>query len=105
MSLKDPNVIDAKKRKNVAIVISNSTVSSTTGWAAGFWWSELAHPYFVLTEKGYQIDVFSPDVGKCTADDMSDPRHPSGYSASDLISMGFLSTPRLAALVENTKKV
>ena len=36
---------------------------------------------------------------------MSDPRDPSGYSSSDLISMGFIATPRLAALVENTKPV
>jgi hypothetical protein len=36
---------------------------------------------------------------------MSDPRDPSGYSADDLISMGFIATPKLAALVENTKKV
>ena len=35
---------------------------------------------------------------------MSDPRDASGYSASDLISMGFVLTPKLAALVENTKK-
>src|SRR4030095_1100811 len=36
---------------------------------------------------------------------MSDPRDASGYSSSDLISMGFLSTPKLAALVETTKIV
>lgn len=36
---------------------------------------------------------------------MSDPRDPSGYSATDLISMGFLSTTSLAALVENTRPV
>ena len=36
---------------------------------------------------------------------MSDPRDPSGYSETDLISRGFLSTPRLAALVENTQPV
>jgi putative intracellular protease/amidase len=35
---------------------------------------------------------------------LSDPRDPSGYSADDLISMGFITTPRLAALVENTRK-
>jgi len=35
---------------------------------------------------------------------MSDPRDPSGYSASDLISMGFIATPPLVALVEATKK-
>jgi len=105
MSLKDPYVVDPKNRKTVAIVISNPAVSTTTGWPAGFWWSELTHPYFVLTEKGYEIEVFSPDGGRCEADAMSDPRDKSGYSASDLISMGFISTPRLAALVENTRKV
>jgi putative intracellular protease/amidase len=36
---------------------------------------------------------------------MSDPRDASGYSAGDLISMGFIATPKLAALVENTKEV
>jgi hypothetical protein len=36
---------------------------------------------------------------------MSDPRDASGYSASDLISMGFIATPSLAALVERTQPV
>jgi putative intracellular protease/amidase len=36
---------------------------------------------------------------------MSDPRDPSGYSATDLISMGFIATPKLAAIVESTRKV
>ncbi len=48
---------------------------------------------------------FSPAGGRCEADALSDPRDPSGYSASDLISMGFIATPELAALVENTRKV
>jgi putative intracellular protease/amidase len=56
-------------------------------------------------EKGYEVEVFSPDGGKCEGDSLSDPRDASGYSASDLISMGFISTPKLAALVQNTKKV
>jgi putative intracellular protease/amidase len=105
MSLKNPNVVNPKRPKRVAIVISNPSVSTTTGWPVGFWWSELAHPYFVLTEKGYQITVFSPSGGKCEADTMSDPRDPSGYSSSDLISLGFLSTPKLFALTQNTKRV
>lgn len=104
MSLHDPNVVNAKRAKRVALVISNPAVSSTTGWPTGFWWSELAHPYLLLTEAGYQVEVFSPDGGACEADAMSDPRDPSGYSASDLISMGFLSTPKLAALITSTRK-
>ena len=104
MSLKDPNVSNPKQRKRVAVVIANPAVSTTTGWPVGFWWSELSHTYYVLTERGYEVEVFSPRGGKCEADAMSDPRDPSGYSESDLISMGFIHTPKLAALPENTKK-
>src|SRR6202035_1280901 len=104
MSLMDPNSVNKKRPKRVAMVISNPAISATTGWPVGFWWSELAHPYFILTERGYEIEVFSPEGGKCEADAMSDPRDPSDYSSTDLISMGFLSTPKLAALTQNTKK-
>jgi putative intracellular protease/amidase len=105
MSLRDPNVVNPNKRKRVAIIIANPAISTTTGWPVGFWWSELSHSYYVFDEAGFEIEVCSPDGGKCEADAMSDPRDASGYSATDLISMGFLSTPRLLALVENTIKV
>jgi putative intracellular protease/amidase len=105
VSLKDPNVSNPKRKKRVAIVIANPAVSTTTGWPVGFWWSELSHSYYVVAEAGYEVDIFSPEGGKCEADAMSDPRDVSGYSSNDLISMGFLSTPGLAALVANTKKV
>ena len=105
MSLRDPNSVNKKRAKRVAVVISNPAVSTTTGWPVGFWWSELTHPYFALNERGYEVEIFSPNGGKCDADGMSDPRDSSGYSSSDLISMGFIATPKLAALVENTKPV
>lgn len=105
MSLRDPNPTNSKKPKRVAIVLSNPAVSSTTGWPVGFWWSELSHPYFAFQEKGYEVELFSPEGGKCEADAMSDPRDPSGYSSTDLISMGFIAIPNLAALVGSTKKV
>lgn len=105
MSLRDPNPVNAARPKRVAIVIANPAVSTTTNWPVGFWWSELTHPYHAFHEKGYQVEVFSPDGGRCQADAMSDPRDASGYSASDLISMGFIATPSLAALVEATRPV
>ncbi len=105
MSLRNPNSVDPEHPKEIAIVISNPALSTTTGWPVGFWWSELAHPYLLLHDAGYHIEVFSPDGGKCEADALSDPRDPSGYSADDLISMGFLSTPRLNALVDATKPI
>jgi putative intracellular protease/amidase len=105
MSLRDPNPVNAKKPKRVAIVISNPATSTTTGWPVGFWWSELSHPYLAFTEQGYEVEIFSPDGGKCAADAMSDPRDPTKYSSTDLISMGFISTPELAAKVEATRKI
>jgi putative intracellular protease/amidase len=105
MSLRDPNPVNPNRPKRVAIVISNPAISTTTGWPVGFWWSELAHPYHVFHEHGYEIEVFSPSGGKCEPDALSDPRDPSGYSAADLISMGFIATPSLAALIEETKPV
>ncbi|MBB6052921.1 type 1 glutamine amidotransferase domain-containing protein [Armatimonas rosea] len=105
MSLKDPNTVTPTRRKRVALVIANPAVSPTTGGPVGFWWAELTHPYYELTEKGYAVEIFSPSGGPCVPDAMSDPRDPSGYSSSDLISMGFIATPSLAALVEDTKPV
>jgi putative intracellular protease/amidase len=89
----------------VAIVVSNPAISTTTGWPVGFWWSELTHPFYEFTEKGYVVTVFSPDGGRCEPDAMSDPRDPSGYSSTDLISMGFIATPKLASIVEATRPV
>lgn len=103
MSLMDPNPVRKGAPKRVAIVIANPATSSTTGWPVGFWWSELAHPYLAFHEAGYEVEVFSAAGGRCEADGMSDPRDASGYSASDLVSMGFLSTPALAALVADTR--
>jgi putative intracellular protease/amidase len=105
MSLKNVNPVNPDKRKRVAIVISNPAVSVTTGWPVGFWWSELTHPYYEFTEAGYEVEVFSPDGGKCEPDAMSDSRDPSGYSSTDLISMGFTATPKLADLINQTRPV
>lgn len=105
MSLQNPNQVNPAKPKSVAIVISNPAISTTTGWPVGFWWSELAHPYYEFHEAGFTVEVFSPDGGKCEADGMSDPRDPSKYSSTDLISLGFLSSPDHATLIENTRKV
>ncbi len=103
MSLRDPNPSNRNEPKRVAIVIANPATSTTTGWPVGFWWSELTHPYYAFREAGYEVEVFSATGGKCEPDGMSDPRDPSGYSSSDLITMGFVHTPSLARLVEDTR--
>ena len=105
MSVRDANPVDAHRPKRIAMVIANPAISSTTGWPVGFWWSELTHPWFAFTERGYAVEIFSPDGGKCQADALSDPRDPSGYSESDLISLGFICSPKRAGLIEDTRPV
>lgn len=103
MSLKDLNPVNRNRPRRAAIVIANPAVSTTTKWPVGFWWSELTHTYYLLTEAGYEVEIFSPDGGRCEPDSLSDPRDPSGYSSSDLISMGFIATPSLVALISDTR--
>lgn len=105
MSIRDANPVYTTRPRRVAIVIANPAVSPQTGWPVGFWWSELTHAWFAFGEAGYEVEIFSPDGGKCEADNLSDPRDPSGYSESDLVTMGFVNTPRLMALVDNTRPV
>lgn len=97
------DVLNPEKRKRVLLVAANPSVSKQTGWPIGFWAAELTHPYFEFTEKGYEVEIVSPDGGKLELDGFSDPRHESGYSANDLISWGFLSSPNHAKLLDNTK--
>jgi putative intracellular protease/amidase len=91
--------------KRVLIVVANPSTSTTMGWPVGFWGAELTHPYYELTERGVEVTVASPDGGKVEMDSLSDPRDESKWSAEDLITMGFVNTPELMALLENTPKL
>lgn len=97
------DTLNPDEPKRVLIVLSNPAVSEQTGWAIGFWWAELSHPYWELTEHGYQVDVGSPDGGRLEADPWSDPRDESRYSADDLLSLGFINSPEHLKLVEQSK--
>ncbi|MEM9712490.1 MAG: type 1 glutamine amidotransferase domain-containing protein [Actinomycetota bacterium] len=91
--------------KRVLIVASNPAVSEQTGWPIGFWWGELTHPYWEFTERGYEVTIASPDGGALVGDGFSDPEDDSGYSAHDLISLGFKHSPTTAALLEDTPRL
>ena len=89
----------------VLIVVANPATATTTGWPVGFWAEELTHPYYELTERGIEVTIASPDGGAVEFDKLSDPRDRSKWSANDLISMGFVNTPELMALLDDTPKV
>lgn len=88
--------------KRILMIAANPAVSPVTGWPIGFWAAELTHPWLAFTEAGYAVDLASPQGGAIEVDGFSDPRHDSGYSAHDLVSLGFLSSPKHAALLQTT---
>jgi putative intracellular protease/amidase len=98
------NMLRAKPH-HILQVVANPTTATTTGRPVGFWAAELSHPYYEFLEEGYLVTIASPNGGKVEIDALSDPRHTGKMSADDLISMGFLNTPELAALLENTPRL
>ena len=94
---------DIFSEKRVLIIAANPAVSPTTGWPVGFWWAELTHPYWVFSEAGYKVEIVSPKGGDLATDSYSDPEDESGYSAHDLISLGFKKSPAHAALLKATR--
>jgi putative intracellular protease/amidase len=96
------DVTNPGRRPRVLMVIANPGVSSTLGWPVGFWAAELFHPYYEFMQKRYVVTIASPEGGKVELDAMSDPRDESRWSADDLISMGAVNTPEIAAQLERT---
>jgi putative intracellular protease/amidase len=101
----DHNVASVERPKRVLLLAANAATSPVTHWPVGFWWAELTHPYWEFTEAGYQVDIRSPDGGALQADSYSDPEDASGYSAHDLISLGFKKSPPHAALLADTPSI
>jgi putative intracellular protease/amidase len=89
-------------KKRVLMIVANPAISPVTGWPVGFWAAELTHPWTEFVHAGYDVALASPRGGKTAVDSYSDPRDASGYSKYDIISLGVLSHPGMAAMLENT---
>ncbi len=99
------NVTNPVQPKRILLVAANAAVSPVTQWPVGFWWAELTHPYWEFTEAGYTVEIRSPDGGALQADGYSDPEDVSGYSAHDILSLGFKKSSTHAALLANTPSI
>ena len=97
--------VDRHGVKRVLFIAANPGISATTGWPIGFWWAELTHPYWAFTQAGYDVTIASPKGGDLITDGYSDPEHESGYSASDILSLGFKKSSTHAALLKNTPAI
>ncbi|MEM1219447.1 MAG: type 1 glutamine amidotransferase domain-containing protein [Bacteroidota bacterium] len=87
----------------ILMVASSPAVSKQTGWPIGFWAAELTHPLHVFQEAGYEVELASTEGGKIEMDGYSNPTDPSGYSAHDVISLGYLQLDWFREMLENTK--
>ena len=64
-----------KMNKKVLFVVTSHGTKGTTGQKTGYYLSEVAHPWHVLTEAGYEIDFVSPKGGEPPVDgvNLNDP--------------------------------
>src|SRR5205085_6686157 len=60
---------------------------------------------YELTQRGIRVTIASPEGGSVEMDSLSDPRDESKWSADDLITLGFVNTPKLMALLQSTAKL
>lgn len=95
----------APAKGKILMVASSPAVSAQTGWPIGFWSAELTHPLHVFQEAGYAVDLVSTEGGRLLMDAYSDPTDPSGYSAHDVISLGYMQQPWFNDLLANTRKL
>ncbi|MEZ5366385.1 MAG: hypothetical protein R2748_29620 [Bryobacterales bacterium] len=56
--------------KGILMVVSNPTVSTTTGWPVGFWASELIHPFEAFTKPGSSLAATPPPVMASSVEDV-----------------------------------
>lgn len=89
----------------ILMVASSPTVSKQTGWPIGFWAAELTHPLHIFQEAGYEVELASTEGGKIEMDGYSNPIDESGYSAHDVISLGYMQLDGFNEMLANTKKM
>jgi putative intracellular protease/amidase len=95
----------APSKGKILMVASSPSVSKQTGWPIGFWAAELTHPLRVFQEAGYEVELVSTEGGKLEMDGYSNPTDASGYSAHDVISLGYMQQKSFNDMLANTKKL
>lgn len=95
----------APVKGKILMVASSPSTSQQTGWPIGFWAAELTHPLRVFQEAGYEVELVSTEGGKLMMDGYSNPTDASGYSAHDVISLGYMQQDWFNNMLDNTRKL
>ncbi|PUV25313.1 MULTISPECIES: type 1 glutamine amidotransferase domain-containing protein [Sphingobacterium] len=87
-------------QKRVLLVMSSVDEMGISGKQSGTWFTELAAPYYILTEAGYEVVFASPDGGDAPIDllSMKEP-FTTGYTER------FLEDPVALYAAKNTRKL
>ncbi|SDX57508.1 Putative intracellular protease/amidase [Lysobacter enzymogenes] len=89
--------------RRILMIVSNP--ATLHGAPVGFFAEELTAAFYAFMKAGHRIELASPRGGEVVFDAHSDPRTPNGPYADDLVSLGFVSHPRFAALMQNTVSI
>lgn len=100
-----PIATSAATPKRVVFVVSNEVNPGPAGFPIGYYLTELAHPYWAFQQRGYTIDIASPNGGRVNHDAMGDPEGGRFGPQQDFLSIGFKHSPKIKPLLESTKKL
>lgn len=95
----------APTKGKILMVASSPATSQQTGWPIGFWAAEFTHPLLVFKEAGYEVELVSTAGGALMMDGYSNPTDPSGYSAHDVVSLGFMQHEWFNQMLKNTRSL
>jgi putative intracellular protease/amidase len=82
-------------KKKILFVVTSHDKKGNTGKPTGYYLSEVAHPWEVLHEAGFEIDFVSPKGGKAPVD---------GFNLEDPINKKFWNDTKYRTKIENTLK-
>lgn len=81
----------------VLLALTSHAQLGNTGKSTGYYLSELSHPYSVLEQAGFNIDLVSPQGGKAPLDENS-------RDLTDPINRGFLERTNIVQQLDHTAK-
>ncbi|MFF4648589.1 type 1 glutamine amidotransferase domain-containing protein [Streptomyces sp. NPDC001380] len=83
------------RTRKVLLALTSHDRLGDTGRTTGFYLSEAAHPWKVLTEAGHEVDLVSVRGGRPPMD---------GVDTSDPVQQAFLDDPRISAQLAATRR-